>query len=117
VKRISTALAAIVAVAAVCEAVPRGLANRSSPRMAGERRWAPGTPDEGKAGYTKNCEACHGAEGKGGTAQGLVPFTLELEELISIVRQGIGVMPGIPRDRISDAEIAAIRDYLIDLEK
>ena len=75
-----------------------------------------GTAGEGKAAYTKSCEACHGADGKGGTAPGLVPFTLELKELISIVRQGIGVMPGIPRDRISDAEIAAIRDYLIQLE-
>jgi len=83
----------------------------------------PGTPADappqaaGKAAYAKTCESCHGPEGKGGTAQGLVPFTLELKELIAIVRQGIGVMPGIPRDRISDAEISAIRDYLIDLEK
>ena len=80
--------------------------------------WGGALPQEqGKAAYARTCEACHGPEGKGGTAQGLVPFTLELQELIAIVRQGIGVMPGIPRDRISDAEISAIRDYLANLEK
>ena len=91
----------VVGLVAVCAAIPQPVR---------------GT-DEGKAAYMKGCEACHGAEGKGGTAPALVPFTLELEELIAIVRQGIGVMPGIPRDRISDAEISAIRDYLINLEK
>jgi mono/diheme cytochrome c family protein len=72
----------------------------------------------GKAAYAKaGCEACHGPEGNG-KSQGppLVPFTLELPELITIVRQGIGVMPGTPRDRVSDAEIAAIRVYLMSLE-
>lgn len=101
-QRARTLLAAslVVALVAVCEAIPDGPPS-----------------DEGKDAYTKGCEACHGPEGKGGTAPALVPFTLELQELITIVRQGIGVMPGIPRDRVSDAEISAIRGYLINLEK
>ena len=70
----------------------------------------------GEAAYAKACESCHGPEGKGATAPGLVPFTLELSELIAIVRQGVGVMPGIPRDRINDEEISAIRDYLVSLK-
>ena len=73
-------------------------------------------PPPGKAIYARACESCHGSEGPGGTAPALVPFTLELQELMTIVRQGIGVMPGIPRDRVSDAEIAAIRDYLTGLK-
>ena len=97
-KGLSAAIAAVVVLAAVCEAVPQ-------PPV-----------DVGKAAYAKHCESCHGAEGRGATAQALVPFTLELSELVAIVRQGIGVMPGIPRDRISDAEISAIRQYLIHLE-
>jgi mono/diheme cytochrome c family protein len=74
---------------------------------------------KGKAAYAKaGCEACHGPEGNG-KSQGpaLVPFTLELSELITIVRQGIGVMPGTPRDRVSDQEISAVREYLMSLEK
>ena len=70
----------------------------------------------GRAAYAKACESCHGPEGRGGTAPALVPFTLELSDLIAIVRQGIGVMPGIPRDRISDEEISAIRDYLVSFK-
>jgi mono/diheme cytochrome c family protein len=71
---------------------------------------------KGEAAYANACESCHGAEGKGGTAPAVVPLTLELQELITIVRQGIGVMPGTPRDRVSDEEIAAIRAYLLSLE-
>jgi mono/diheme cytochrome c family protein len=76
------------------------------------------TQANGKAAYGKACEACHGPEGNG-KSQGpaLVPLTLELQELITIVRQGIGVMPGTARDRVSDEEISAIRDYLISLAK
>ena len=70
----------------------------------------------GRPAYAKACESCHGPEGHGGTAPALVPFTLELSDLIAIVRQGIGVMPGIPRDRISDEEISAIRDYLVSFK-
>jgi len=76
----------------------------------------PGDSARGKAAYAKACESCHGPDAKGGTAPALVPFTLELSELIAIVRQGIGVMPGIPRDRVSDEEISAIRDYLVGLK-
>jgi len=75
-----------------------------------------GGDTRGKTAYAKACESCHGPEAKGGTAPALVPFTLELSELIAIVRQGIGVMPGLPRDRVSDDEISAIRDYLVSLK-
>jgi mono/diheme cytochrome c family protein len=79
---------------------------------------APDTREEkGKAAYARaGCEMCHGAGGNGkGQGPALVPFTLELPEFITIVRQGVGLMPGTPRDRVSDAEIAEIRSYLISL--
>ena len=106
------ALVAAVALATVCEAVPRRPVPRSSPRTTGD------TQAKGKAAYGKACEACHGPEGNG-KSQGpaLVPLTLELQQLITIVRQGIGIMPGAPRDRVSDEEISAIRDYLVSLEE
>jgi mono/diheme cytochrome c family protein len=82
--------------------------------------WVPDTVSDtskGKAAYAKACESCHGPNASGSQAPALVPFTLELSELIAIVRQGVGVMPGMPRDRVSDEEISAIRDYLINLKK
>jgi mono/diheme cytochrome c family protein len=99
----------VVGLVALCEAIPQSAA-RLAVRSNGDK-------PEGKAAYARTCEACHGPDGAGATAPALVPFTLELSELITIVRQGIGVMPGIPRDRVSDDEIAAIRDYLIDVKK
>jgi mono/diheme cytochrome c family protein len=111
VKRPGAGLAAVVALATVCEAVPRRPVDPGSPRATGD------THAKGKAAYGKACEACHGPEGNGKSqGPGLVPFTLELQELITIVRQGIGVMPGTPRDRVSDEEISAIRDYLVSLK-
>jgi mono/diheme cytochrome c family protein len=81
----------------------------------------PGTvkQETGKAAYAKaGCESCHGPAGNGrGQGPALVPFTLELSELITIVRQGVGLMPGTPRGRVSDEEISAIRQYLISVEK
>jgi mono/diheme cytochrome c family protein len=76
-----------------------------------------GAQSTGQRAYAKHCESCHGPRGGGGQAPALVPLTLELSELIAIVRQGIGVMRGMPRDQVSDEEIAAIRDYLMKLEK
>ena len=57
--------------------------------------------EKGKAAYAKaGCETCHGPGGNGnGQGPALVPFTLELPELVTIVRQGVGLMPGTPRDR------------------
>jgi mono/diheme cytochrome c family protein len=77
---------------------------------------ASGQENPGKAAYARVCEACHGPSGKGG-GQGpaLVPFDLELGELVMIVRQGIGMMPAISRDQITDEEIAEVRAYLLAL--
>ncbi len=77
-----------------------------------------GQDDPGRAAYARVCEACHGPMGKGG-GQGpaLVPFEIELGELVTIVRQGIGMMPAISRDRISDEEISQVRAYLLALSQ
>lgn len=75
--------------------------------------------EKGNAAYAKaGCETCHGPGGNGnGQGPALVPFTLDLRELVTIVRQGVGLMPGTPRDRVSDDEIAEIRRYLIGLSE
>ena len=97
----------------VSQAVPQTVSQTVPGTVRGTGDSDSADSGSGRAAYAKACEACHGPDGQGGTAPALVPFTLELSELIAIVRQGIGVMPGIPRDRISDEEISAIRDYLV----
>jgi mono/diheme cytochrome c family protein len=119
--RCCAALAVVAAVATVCPAVPQ-MVSQTVPQAGcgtvSETACSTRTIEaKGEPAYAKHCESCHGRRAGGGQAPALVPFTLELSELIAIVRQGIGVMRGIPRDQVSDEEISAIRDYLIRVGK
>lgn len=69
----------------------------------------------GGAVFTRVCESCHGTAASGGQGPPLVPFRKELPELVAIVRQGIGLMPVIPRSAISDEEIAQVHAWLKSL--
>jgi mono/diheme cytochrome c family protein len=71
--------------------------------------------DAGKAVFARVCESCHGPAGAGGQGPALVPFKKDLPELIAIVRQGVGLMPAIPRSEMSDAEIEQVHAYLKSL--
>jgi tetratricopeptide (TPR) repeat protein len=71
--------------------------------------------DPGKAAFEKGCEMCHGAGAVGAMGPALVPLTLDLDELTKIVRGGLGQMPPIPQSKASDADVAAIHDYLMRL--
>ena len=100
----------------VPESVPE-LVPESVPELVPESGPDTAQQEKGKAAYAKaGCDTCHGPGGNGsGQGPALVPFTLELPEFLTIVRQGVGLMPGTPRDRVSDNEIAEIRRYLIAL--
>jgi mono/diheme cytochrome c family protein len=81
------------------------MSSASTPTLAQQQ-------DAGKAVFARVCESCHGPAGAGGQGPALVPFEKELPELVAIVRQGIGLMPSIPRAEISDAEIEQVHAYL-----
>lgn len=72
-----------------------------------------GQDDPGKAAYTRACETCHGPDGNG-DAQGppLVPLAHDRAELTAIVRQGVGLMPAMPRSEVTDADIEQLYAYL-----
>ncbi len=72
-----------------------------------------GQDDPGKTAYTRACETCHGPGGNG-DAQGppLVLLAHNLAELTAIVRQGVGLMPAMPRSEVSDADIEQLYSYL-----
>jgi quinoprotein glucose dehydrogenase len=72
----------------------------------------------GRAAYEKGqCKSCHGPDGNGGQGPALVPFNKDLQELTGIVRQGLGLMPSIPRDVVTDAEIDQILQYLRSMKR
>jgi mono/diheme cytochrome c family protein len=70
----------------------------------------------GQVAYVRACESCHGPSGRGAQGPPVVPYKWTLAELAAIIRQGIGLMPVIPRSAISDDEIALVHAYLKQLE-
>lgn len=72
-------------------------------------------PRPGQAPYDRACKACHGEEGKGSAAPPLVPFEMDVEELLIRVRDGGGEMPPVPASRVSDDEVRQIASYLKSL--
>src|SRR5258708_7200220 len=86
---------------------------RSSSAPTSSASPTPAQLDAGRAAFAKaKCEACHGP-GANGAGQGpaLVPFTRHLGELTAIVSQGVGLVPGVPRDVATAAAITRILAY------
>ncbi|MGC4080651.1 MAG: cytochrome c [Vicinamibacterales bacterium] len=75
-----------------------------------------GDDQAGRQAYERVCKVCHGDEGRGGAGPTLVPFERELEDVMTIVRDGTGQMPPISAERVSDDELAAIVRYLKSLK-
>ena len=85
-----------------------------------------GDADAGKALYTKNCQGCHGADGKGNPAmakalgdKGLNITTTEVknmsdDQLAKIIAEGAGKMPA---SKLSKAEQKQALDYSRSLAK
>ena len=70
---------------------------------------------QGRAAYQKVCEACHGPLGAGKEGPRLVPFTMEFEALLAIVREGGGQMPQISAREISDEQVRQVTSFLKSL--
>jgi cytochrome c6 len=70
---------------------------------------------DGATIYGANCEACHGANGQGGAFPALAGSAKvtasDPTALISLVKDGSGVMPGYGM-KLSDADIAAVLTYV-----
>lgn len=77
------------------------------------------TPDEGtadsslvtqgEAAYQKSCVACHGANLEGGAGPALKGTTLSKEEIIEVIKNGKGTMPG----NLAPGQEEAIAEYLL----
>jgi mono/diheme cytochrome c family protein len=85
-----------------------------------------GDADAGKALYTKNCQGCHGADGKGNAAmakafgdKGLNLTTPEAkkmsdEQMAKVIAEGAGKMPA---SKLSKDEQKQALDYVRSLAK
>jgi len=66
----------------------------------------------GPEAYRKVCAPCHGANGSGGVVPSLVPMSKSVDEVLGIVRGGIGQMPPVSSGELTDADVAGIVEYL-----
>ena len=98
-------LAAVCAFGIVAALVCGGLSGTTVAR-------AQSATPAGQAPYDRVCKVCHGPEGKGNAAPALVPFDLDVEELLIRVRDGGGEMPPISASRVTDDEVSQIAAYL-----
>jgi len=85
-----------------------------------------GDADAGKALFTKNCQGCHGADGKGNAAmakalgdKGLNLTTPEAkkmsdEQMAKVIAEGAGKMPA---SKLSKAEQKQVLEYSRSLAK
>jgi mono/diheme cytochrome c family protein len=74
-------------------------------------------PSSGQAAFDRVCKTCHGPEARGDAGPRLVPFSREYEELLGIVREGIGQMPPISARELQDESVAQIAAYLRSLSR
>lgn len=71
--------------------------------------------ERGQTVFTKSCAPCHGKEAQGKVAPALVPFEMDFQELLRIVREGVEEMGGISAKQVSDDDVEAIHAYLLEL--
>ena len=69
----------------------------------------------GEAAYSKVCRVCHGPQGRGDLGPALVPMTKDADEVLGIVREGLGEMPPVSTRELTDDQVAQIVEYLKSL--
>lgn len=77
---------------------------------------ARGQADAGKQAFSDaGCVMCHGPRGRGADGPALVPMDRTYDGLARIVREGIGEMPGLADDVVTDEQIDLVHRYLTEL--
>lgn len=68
---------------------------------------------EGARVFRTRCSACHGPEGEGNLGPSLIDIAarMPVEEQLTIVRNGKGIMPPF-QPALTDAEIAAVVEFV-----
>jgi mono/diheme cytochrome c family protein len=81
--------------------------------------WAQQEDDKraGAAAFTRVCQRCHGPEARGDAGPRLVPFSREYDEVLAIVREGVGQMPPISARELPDEGVRQVVEYLKSLSQ
>ena len=110
---------------AACTAVNSASNGKPSDPALGANR-AVQTGAEGKAGagdrpgkavFARVCSQCHGDPHVGDDGPPLVPMRRTTASVLRIVRSGYGEMDPLPESEVSNAEVAAVVNYLVMLSQ
>jgi mono/diheme cytochrome c family protein len=74
-----------------------------------------GDPTKGRPKYEDKCSGCHGINGKGNPPLHgplLNVYYPDDRLLTGIIRNGVGTMPGIPPDKLSDQDAADVIAFI-----
>ncbi|MDH3730731.1 MAG: c-type cytochrome [Acidimicrobiia bacterium] len=71
--------------------------------------------ERGAEVYAEHCSLCHGGDASGGSAPGLVGTLSTTEEMIAIISDGRGSMPGFG-GTLAGSDVAAVAAWLAGLE-
>jgi mono/diheme cytochrome c family protein len=82
----------------------------SAPSQAGQQA-------DAATAFANVCQPCHGRQGRDGIAPALVPMTRTANEVLAIVREGIGQMPQVSTRELSDQQVLQIVEYLRSLRQ
>jgi mono/diheme cytochrome c family protein len=80
---------------------------RESPGGAGSAPVAAGDATRGQAAFGQTCAGCHGANAEGGVGPTLAGAAITVDQAVSVIRQGRGVMPAGLVSGQTEADVAA----------
>lgn len=111
----TTSLAALAAVSFLALAAACSSARRGEPL---EGRFAPDSPEihRGQVLFMEHCHKCHPG-GEAGLGPALNNKPLPAFMIRMQVRQGLGAMPEIPEERLSDDDLDQLVDFLLAYRK
>jgi mono/diheme cytochrome c family protein len=114
-KSLVLSLSALLAVAAPAQAQRTPVPNERGDSAGNSTLMQP--PETGEAVYRQVCQACHMADGKGGTGAGTIPALANNPRLgaaaypVLLIARGRGAMPGLT-DLLDPAQIASVSTYV-----
>jgi mono/diheme cytochrome c family protein len=95
----------------------RGSGSRAPTTTTARPNPNPTDPDEAPAAaYARVCAPCHGPEGRNGLAPALIPMSRSAADVLGIVREGVGQMPPVSSQELSDPALAQVVEYLRSLK-
>ena len=73
---------------------------------------------QGKQAFSDaGCVMCHGPSARGADGPSLIPMEWDYPDFKSIVREGIGEMPGQDEDNVLDEQIVLIYEFVLSMSQ